>query len=42
MKDSNLIILGDRGAGKRSIIQALNKHFVRATNKFINVEQMGS
>jgi hypothetical protein len=35
-------VLGDRTAGKRSLIQALNKHFVRATNKILEVEKMGS
>lgn len=35
-------MLGDRGAGKRSLIQSINKHCVRAKNKFIEVEKMGS
>lgn len=35
-------MLGDRGAGKRSLLQAINKHCVRAKNKFIDVEKMGS
>lgn len=42
MKDSHLLVLGDRGAGKRSILQGLNKHFVRAINKFIDFDKMGS
>ena len=35
-------MLGDRGAGKRSLITAVNKHFVHATNMLIEVEKMGS
>ena len=34
--------MGDRGAGKRSLVQAINKHCIRATNKFIEVDKMGS
>jgi predicted AAA+ superfamily ATPase len=37
-----LIVLGDRGAGKRSLLQAINKNCVHAKNKFIDVEKMGS
>lgn len=40
--ESHLLVLGDKGAGKRSIIQSLNKHCVRAKNKFIDVDRMGS
>ena len=42
MKECHVLVLGDRGAGKRSLINAINKHCVRATNKFIEVEKMGS
>ena len=42
MKNSHLIVLGDKGAGKRSIIQSLNKNYIRASNKFIEVDKMGS
>jgi predicted AAA+ superfamily ATPase len=35
-------VLGDRGAGKRSLISSVNKHFVRASNMLIDVEKMGS
>ena len=42
MRESHLLVLGDRTAGKRSLIQGLNKHFVRATNKIIEVDKMGS
>jgi predicted AAA+ superfamily ATPase len=40
--DSHLLVLGDRGAGKRSLINSINKHCVKAKNKFIEVEKMGS
>lgn len=42
MRESHVLVLGDKSAGKRSLIQALNKHFVRATNKILEVEKMGS
>ena len=42
LNDSHLIVLGDRGAGKRSLINALNKNCVKSKNKFIEVEKMGS
>ncbi len=42
VRESHVLVLGDRGAGKRSLIQALNKHLVRSTNKFIEVDKMGS
>ena len=42
MRESHLIVLGERGAGKRSLIQSLNKHCVRGTNKLIEVDKMGS
>ena len=40
--DSHLLVLGDRGVGKRSLINALNKNCVKSKNKFIEVEKMGS
>lgn len=42
VKDSHLLVLGDRGAGKRTLLQTINKHYVRANNKFIDVDKMGS
>lgn len=42
VRESHVLVLGDRGAGKRSLIQALNKHLVRSTNKVIEVDKMGS
>ncbi|CDW77480.1 cytoplasmic dynein 1 light intermediate chain 2 [Stylonychia lemnae] len=42
IKESHLLVLGDRGAGKKSLVSCINKHYVRATNKFIDVDKMGS
>jgi predicted AAA+ superfamily ATPase len=42
LTDSHLLVLGDRGAGKRSLINSINKQCVKAKNKFIEVEKMGS
>ena len=42
VKESHLLILGDKGSGKRSLIQAINKHLVRSTNKLIDVDKMFS
>ena len=41
-KDSYLLLLGDKGAGKRSLIRELNKQLVLARNKHMLVENMGS
>jgi dynein light intermediate chain 1 len=40
--ESHLLVLGDKGAGKHSLLQSLNKNCVRAKNKFLDVEKMGS
>jgi len=42
LKESHLLILGERGVGKKSIIQSINKNIVRATNKLLEVDKMGS
>lgn len=42
VRESNLLIFGDKGCGKRSLMQAINKHVVRASNKLIEVDKMGS
>ena len=42
VKESHLLLLGDKGAGKRALVQAINKQYIRATNKFIDVDKMGS
>jgi predicted AAA+ superfamily ATPase len=42
MRDSHLIILGDRGAGKKSIVQTINKQYVKGATKFIETDKMGS
>jgi len=35
MKQSHLIILGDRGSGKRSLIKAMNKPFLKQLSVII-------
>ena len=40
--DSYLLLLGDRGCGKRSLVKEINSKFVLGKNKYIPVEQMGS
>ena len=42
LEDSHLLLLGDRGCGKRSIIKEINNKFVQGRNKEISVEKMGS
>lgn len=42
MKDSHLILLGDRGNGKRSLIRKLDKDLVMSNNKQLTVDNMGS
>lgn len=42
-KQSHLIILGDRGAGKRSLITSLNKPFLKRMGIQVSVfEEIGS
>lgn len=41
-KDSNLLLLGNFGAGKRSIVREINNKYVNCRNKNMNVDQMGS
>ena len=36
------MLLGDKGAGKRSLIKAINEKFVLGKNKVIPLEQMSS
>jgi ABC-type molybdenum transport system ATPase subunit/photorepair protein PhrA len=33
MRESHLLVLGDRGSGKRSMISTINKHCVKSKNK---------
>ena len=42
LHDSHLILLGDRDAGKRTILREINKSQIQGKNKAINLEQMGS
>lgn len=40
--DSHLLLLGDAEAGKRQLLSSINKHCVKAKNKYIEVDAMGS
>jgi hypothetical protein len=42
MKDSYLLLLGDKGCGKRSLIREVDQKHVLSRNKFLKVDQMGS
>lgn len=42
LHDANLILLGDKGAGKRSILREINQKYVRGKNKAITLDKMGS
>lgn len=36
------MILGDKGSGKRSLVNVINKNLIRSSNKLIEVDKMGS
>lgn len=40
INESTLLIMGDRGAGKKSLIQTWNKQLVKSDNTLIRVERM--
>ena len=40
--DSHLLLLGNQGSGKRSIVKEINNKYVNARNKSMGVEKMGS
>lgn len=42
VKESHLLILGDKGSGKRSLVQSINKQFIKSSNKCIEVDKMFS
>lgn len=42
LKDSTVLLLGDKGVGKRSLVNAVNKKHVLGRNKTLPVEKMGS
>ena len=42
LHDANLILLGDKGVGKRSILREINKQYVKGKNKAITLDAMGS
>ena len=37
-----MLLLGNYGAGKRSIVREINGKYVQARNKNLNVDKMGS
>jgi hypothetical protein len=37
-----LLLLGDRGAGKRTILNEINRKYIKSKNKGMQFEQMGS
>jgi len=37
-----LLILGDKGSGKRSLLYAMNKHYIKARNVLLEVDKMMS
>ena len=41
-RDSYLVLLGDRGCGKRSLVKEINAKHVLGRNKNLSVEKMGS
>lgn len=41
-RDATVLLLGDKGAGKRSLISAINQKHILGRNKTMPVEQMGS
>ena len=41
-KDSYILLLGERGAGKRSLVREINSKYVLCRNKEMPVDKMGS
>ena len=41
-QDSYLLLMGNYGVGKRSIVREINSNFVMSRNKNLNVDKMGS
>ena len=41
-QDSCLLLLGNFGVGKRSIVREINTKYAQARNKNLNVDEMGS
>jgi len=42
LHDSHMLLLGDRGCGKRSLVKEINDKLVLGRNKKIGVDKMGS
>ena len=40
--ESTLLILGDKGVGKKSLVSVLNKYYVKSENQLIKVDKMFS
>ena len=41
-KDSYMLLLGERGSGKRSLVREINSKYVLQRNKEMPVDKMGS
>lgn len=41
-RDSTIVLLGDKGAGKRTLINSFNQKHVLGRNRTMPVDQMGS
>ena len=42
VSESTLLLLGDKGSGKKALVQTINRSLVKSHNKFIEVDKMGS
>ena len=42
LQDSHILLIGNQGSGKRSIVKEINNKYVNARNKSMSVEKMGS
>ena len=42
LQDTTMLLLGDRGVGKRSLVREINAKYVLGKNKSMAVEKMGS
>lgn len=41
-QDATIVLLGDKGAGKRALVRAINDKYVIGKNKVIPLENMSS
>jgi len=42
LQDSHILLIGNQGSGKRSIVKEINNKYVNARNKSMSVDKMGS